>query len=227
MESNTDTQPSALPSWFLTTMLPPNALYDNILSRLSVESNWTEQNESVRYPIYFWIFASLLNWTRQAVLEPFTFITSNPGKDMRGRLIEAFNLWLNVPQDRTVVIARIVNMLHAASLMCVCVWFIMHPKTGFWLCLRRVDDIEDDSQLRRGRPGQCLIDQESPFINSFSCCSRPQSLWCPTNHQHCQLRLLSCLSGAICLGKVITHFRRRSGSPCDSQWYGCLPHEQN
>lgn len=73
----------------------------------------------------------------------------------------------------------------------------------------------------------CLIDQESPFINSFSCCSRPQSLWCPTNHQHRQLRLLSCLSGVICLGKVVTHFRRRSGSPCDSQWYGCLPHELN
>ncbi|KAJ3996196.1 isoprenoid synthase domain-containing protein [Lentinula boryana] len=51
---------------------------------------------------------------------------------MRGRLIEAFNAWLNVPQDRITIIAHIVNMLHAASLM--------------------VDDIEDDSQLRRGRP---------------------------------------------------------------------------
>ncbi|KAF9073106.1 isoprenoid synthase domain-containing protein [Rhodocollybia butyracea] len=88
-------------------------IYDNILGRLSVESHWSEKNEN-------------------DVLEPFTFVTSNPGKDMRGRLIEAFNVWLNVPQDKTAVIARIVNMLHAASLM--------------------VDDIEDDSQLRRGRP---------------------------------------------------------------------------
>ncbi|KAJ3757192.1 farnesyltranstransferase [Lentinula raphanica] len=88
-------------------------LVDNILARLSAGNHWSQQNED-------------------AVMEPFTFITSNPGKDMRGRLIEAFNVWLNVPQDKTIVIARIVNMLHAASLM--------------------VDDIEDDSQLRRGRP---------------------------------------------------------------------------
>lgn len=49
---------------------------------------------------------------------------------MRGRLIEAFNLWLNVPQDKTVVIARIVNMLHAASLMYVYVQSI-YSKAGF------------------------------------------------------------------------------------------------
>ncbi|KAF8829646.1 isoprenoid synthase domain-containing protein [Lentinula edodes] len=89
------------------------SIYDNILDRLSAEYHWTQQNEA-------------------AVLEPFTFVTSNPGKDMRGRLIEAFNLWLNVPLDKIATIAKIVNMLHAASLM--------------------VDDIEDDSQLRRGRP---------------------------------------------------------------------------
>ncbi|KAF9058675.1 isoprenoid synthase domain-containing protein [Rhodocollybia butyracea] len=90
-----------------------SSIYDNILTRLSLESHWTEKNE-------------------RDVLEPFKFVTSNPGKDMRGRLIEAFNVWLDVPQDKTTTIAHIVNMLHAASLM--------------------VDDIEDDSQLRRGRP---------------------------------------------------------------------------
>ncbi|KAK7471939.1 hypothetical protein VKT23_000045 [Stygiomarasmius scandens] len=89
------------------------SIYDNILRRLSSESPWTPQNEA-------------------SVLEPFTFLTSNPGKDIRGRLIEAFNLWLHVPEEHLSVITRIVNMLHAASLM--------------------VDDIEDDSQLRRGRP---------------------------------------------------------------------------
>ncbi|KAJ4471416.1 farnesyltranstransferase [Lentinula aciculospora] len=94
-------------------MSTAKSIYDNILDRLSTEYHWTQQNED-------------------AVLEPFTFITSNPGKDMRRRLIEAFNIWLNVPQDKITIIARIVNMLHAASLM--------------------VDDIEDDSQLRRGRP---------------------------------------------------------------------------
>ncbi|KAK1236301.1 hypothetical protein PQX77_000462 [Marasmius sp. AFHP31] len=88
-------------------------LYDSIRDRLSHGGTWTTQNETT-------------------LLEPYTFVTSNPGKDMRGRLIEAFNLWLNVPLEKLAVIARIVNMLHAASLM--------------------IDDIEDDSQLRRGKP---------------------------------------------------------------------------
>jgi geranylgeranyl diphosphate synthase type 3 len=53
----------------------------------------------------------------KAILEPFQFITSNPGKEIRGKLIEAFNLWLDVPASKLKVIAKIVNMLHAASLM--------------------------------------------------------------------------------------------------------------
>ncbi|TFK45124.1 isoprenoid synthase domain-containing protein [Crucibulum laeve] len=87
--------------------------YDNIFDILSEDPPWSEENEA-------------------AILEPFTFITSNPGKDIRTKLIEAFNLWLHVPPEQLQVIARVVNMLHAASLM--------------------VDDIEDDSQLRRGNP---------------------------------------------------------------------------
>ncbi|TFK68466.1 terpenoid synthase [Pluteus cervinus] len=87
--------------------------YGNLLEHLSTTPTWSEKNEA-------------------ALLEPFTFVTSSPGKEIRGKLIEAFNLWLNVPEAKVKVIAKLVNMLHAASLM--------------------VDDIEDDSQLRRGRP---------------------------------------------------------------------------
>ncbi|KAH7928719.1 farnesyltranstransferase [Leucogyrophana mollusca] len=90
------------------------AKYDNILSALSHPiSNWSPERES-------------------AVLEPFTYIASNPGKEVRGKLIEAFNRWLNVPKDKLDVIVRVVGLLHNASLL--------------------VDDIEDDSQLRRGIP---------------------------------------------------------------------------
>ncbi|PPQ75032.1 hypothetical protein CVT26_011930 [Gymnopilus dilepis] len=87
--------------------------YDNILDVLSKEPIWLPNHE-------------------QAILEPFKYTTSNPGKEIRGKLIEAFNIWLQVPNDKLQVIAKVVNMLHAASLM--------------------VDDIEDDSQLRRGKP---------------------------------------------------------------------------
>ncbi|KAF8327507.1 isoprenoid synthase domain-containing protein [Amanita rubescens] len=87
--------------------------YANIRSVLSQDPRWDSVNES-------------------AVLEPFKYVTSHPGKDIRRKLIEAFNLWLNVPADKLKIIADVVNMLHTASLM--------------------VDDIEDDSQLRRGHP---------------------------------------------------------------------------
>ncbi|ETW74742.1 hypothetical protein HETIRDRAFT_331862, partial [Heterobasidion irregulare TC 32-1] len=66
------------------------------------------------------------------LLEPYTYITSNPGKEIRGEMIEAFNKWLNVPVQSLRVIARVISMLHNASLL--------------------IDDIEDDSQLRRGQP---------------------------------------------------------------------------
>ncbi|KJA17760.1 hypothetical protein HYPSUDRAFT_45918 [Hypholoma sublateritium FD-334 SS-4] len=87
--------------------------YDNLLEVLSKDPVWTPSHE-------------------QAILEPFNYITANPGKEIRGKLIEAFNIWLKVPNDKLQLIAKVVNMLHAASLM--------------------VDDIEDDSQLRRGQP---------------------------------------------------------------------------
>ncbi|KAF9265923.1 farnesyltranstransferase [Marasmius fiardii PR-910] len=88
-------------------------LFDNIVDRLSGDSDWSEKDES-------------------SIMEPYTYITSHPGKDIRSQFIDAFNLWLNVPKEKTKSIARIVNMLHSASLL--------------------IDDIQDNSQLRRGHP---------------------------------------------------------------------------
>lgn len=88
-------------------------------------------------------------WTEQkeaAVLEPFNYTSSVPGKDMRTQLIEAFDLWLKVPKEKKEIIARIVNMLHTASLM--------------------IDDIEDDAQLRRGQPVAHKIYGVPQTINS-------------------------------------------------------------
>ncbi|KAG1848727.1 isoprenoid synthase domain-containing protein [Suillus subalutaceus] len=89
--------------------------YDSFLSSLcaSSSSTWTEAQES-------------------ALLEPYTYITANPGKKVSDKLIEGFNLWLNVPKDKLAVIIRVAALLHNATLL--------------------VDDIEDDSQLRRGIP---------------------------------------------------------------------------
>ena len=69
----------------------------------------------------------------ESLLEPFHYINSVPGKDVRGALIDCFQFWFKVedPQilDR---IKDIVGDLHNASLL--------------------IDDIEDNSKLRRGIP---------------------------------------------------------------------------
>jgi hypothetical protein len=57
--------------------------------------------------------------THQVLLEPFTYISSNPGKEIRSLLIDAFDLWLEVPQGDLEVITRVVRMLHNASLLWV------------------------------------------------------------------------------------------------------------
>ena len=65
------------------------------------------------------------------LLEPFRYLQQVPGKNVRGQLIDAFQVWLSIPADVVVVIKRVVEYLHNASLL--------------------IDDIEDNSLLRRGR----------------------------------------------------------------------------
>ncbi|XP_071952368.1 geranylgeranyl pyrophosphate synthase-like [Antedon mediterranea] len=68
----------------------------------------------------------------EIVLEPYKYCLRVPGKQIRIKLIKAFNHWLNVPEDKLELIADGTQMLHNASLL--------------------IDDIEDNSSLRRGQP---------------------------------------------------------------------------
>ena len=68
----------------------------------------------------------------ESLLEPFKYLNDVPGKNVRGLLIKAFNAWLDVPEDKLKQIDEVVRNLHTASLL--------------------VDDIEDNSKLRRGVP---------------------------------------------------------------------------
>lgn len=73
-------------------------------------------------------------WTaanESQVLEPYNYLLWNPGKDIRSTLIHAFNLWLEVPPKSLNVVLEAVEMLHTASLL--------------------IDDVEDNSELRRGQ----------------------------------------------------------------------------
>lgn len=63
---------------------------------------------------------------------PFTYIKNLPGKNIRSKLTHAFNHWMKIPTEKLNEIGEIVEMLHNASLM--------------------IDDIEDNSCLRRGHP---------------------------------------------------------------------------
>lgn len=66
------------------------------------------------------------------LLEPYHYICRVPGKKFRTRLTAAFNHWLNIPEDKLQLIAEVTQILHNASLL--------------------IDDIEDNSKLRRGIP---------------------------------------------------------------------------
>ncbi|KAI1426371.1 isoprenoid synthase domain-containing protein [Xylaria sp. FL1777] len=74
-------------------------------------------------------------WSAQKekiILSPYDYIASEPGKEFRTMLLNAFNAWLEVPQESLAIITKVVRMLHTSSLL--------------------IDDIQDNSQLRRGRP---------------------------------------------------------------------------
>jgi geranylgeranyl diphosphate synthase type 3 len=68
----------------------------------------------------------------ESLLESFRYIQAIPGKDVRGKLIDCFQLWFHAPDDKVQVVKSIISDLHNASLL--------------------VDDIEDRSVLRRGVP---------------------------------------------------------------------------
>jgi geranylgeranyl diphosphate synthase type 3 len=51
------------------------------------------------------------------MLEPYSYYSEQAGKHMRSRLIDAFNIWLEVPIEELTVIKRVVEMLHNASLL--------------------------------------------------------------------------------------------------------------
>ncbi|GAA5955108.1 hypothetical protein JCM8115_001853 [Rhodotorula mucilaginosa] len=68
----------------------------------------------------------------QVLIEPYTYLAAIPGKEFRSALTAAFNVWMHVAKDDLDIVKKVVGMLHTASLL--------------------MDDVEDDSHLRRGLP---------------------------------------------------------------------------
>ncbi|XP_028033153.1 geranylgeranyl pyrophosphate synthase [Bombyx mandarina] len=68
----------------------------------------------------------------EKILMPYTYIQQVPGKQIRTKLASAFNYWLKISEEKLRLVGDIVQMLHNASLL--------------------IDDIQDNSILRRGIP---------------------------------------------------------------------------
>ena len=80
------------------------------------------------------------------LLEPFLYLIRHPGKNVRKKLLAAFNTWMNVDQEKLQKIGDLIQMLHNASLL--------------------LDDIEDNSILRRGIPCAHKIYGIASTVNS-------------------------------------------------------------
>ncbi|KAF7342546.1 Terpenoid synthase [Mycena sanguinolenta] len=95
----------------------------------------------------------------QQILGPFTYVSALPGKGIRHDLLHALNVWMNVPEDKLKIIANLVAALHNASLM--------------------LDDIEDNSKLRRGSPATHRIFGIPQTINAatYVHCATYQELY--------------------------------------------------
>lgn len=83
----------------------------------------------------------------QKLLESYYYLLNVPGKSIRSILINIFQKWLHIPEEKLVIIRDIVNSLHTSSLMYSAYMLsVIHS---------RIDDIEDNSKQRRGVPGEC------------------------------------------------------------------------
>eukprot|EP00762_Andalucia_godoyi_P002541 ANDGO_02684.mRNA.1 Geranylgeranyl pyrophosphate synthase len=78
-----------------------------------------------------------MNRSDNILLEPYEHLARIPGKNVRSMLVDAYNEWLCVPEDKVSIIKNIIAKLHNASLL--------------------IDDIEDNSKLRRGIPAAHTI----------------------------------------------------------------------
>jgi geranylgeranyl pyrophosphate synthase len=120
-------------------------------------------------------------------------MTSQPGKDFRTKLTAAFNDWLRVPEEQLTLIGKIVQMLHNASLLSVQISYLRYKLT--WNA--RMDDVEDDAQMRRGMPGQSDQGRRRTSTEPASPISCAQDIWHPSNNKYRKLCLLPGVQGAV------------------------------
>ena len=87
-----------------------------------------------------------------------------PSKGVRNSAIDALEAWYHVPERSLIIIRDIVSMLHSCSLMYASSSIMSsHGKSNR---LSRLDDIQDNSILRRGYPSTHTVFGVGQTINS-------------------------------------------------------------
>lgn len=90
-----------------------------------------------------------------------------PSKGVRDQFIDALNEWLRVPHDKVQLIKHAIRTLHNASLLYV----NLELDSELVECLRcsffvRLDDFQDNSPLRRGKPATHTIFGPAQTVNT-------------------------------------------------------------
>ncbi|RAL02574.1 bifunctional terpene synthase/polyprenyl synthetase family protein [Aspergillus ibericus CBS 121593] len=78
--------------------------------------------------------------------QPIQYLRSVPSKNVRGTIIQALNLWLKAPDPAVRQVEALIGHLHDSSLL--------------------LDDIQDSSELRRGRPATYRVFGAPQTINA-------------------------------------------------------------
>lgn len=81
-----------------------------------------------------------------ALLDPVHYIESLPSKNMRSRVIDAFNVWFQLPAEKVGTIKAVIEDVHHSTLI--------------------LDDIQDSSCLRRGFAATHHVFNSAQCINS-------------------------------------------------------------
>lgn len=63
------------------------------------------------------VVSSLTSGSWQVLQAPLDYLLTIPGKDVRGKMMDAFNLWLQIPEEKLIIIKEVVKLLHTASLL--------------------------------------------------------------------------------------------------------------
>ncbi|TPX72446.1 hypothetical protein CcCBS67573_g05878 [Chytriomyces confervae] len=140
--------------------------------------------------------------SQRILLEPFLYLTQARGKEIRTKLVNAFDAWLKVPADKLKLISEIIEMLHTASLL--------------------IDDVEDGSDLRRGIPAISLqipqvIDVFAQELINLHTGQGMEIYWrdnniCPTEKEY--LQMISNKTGGL-LRLAIKMMQAASQNPID------------